>query len=216
MLRPRHLCGVRWGGGIGLFCSREIGPWREALINRHGRGRYYQSRHSNTEQYSGAPYWFDEHHRSPLLLDVVILRQYEFVCFFVPSALCLFLPRLFGRQSRSALVGLAEIGLAQPMAFPETIFRWTIRFFAAGLASAVFVSVLDSTKEKPRRSAQHRGGYSHKSNTPWWARSGDNPMAQAYPGNRQIYRQLTAPYGPKTDRRTAIAPVMSHNVQRAR
>jgi hypothetical protein len=26
----------------------------------------------------------------------VILRQYEFVCFFVPSALCLFLPRLFG------------------------------------------------------------------------------------------------------------------------
>jgi hypothetical protein len=39
-----------------------------------------------------------------------ILREYEFLCFFVPSALCLFLPRFFAAQFKPAQVGLMKIG----------------------------------------------------------------------------------------------------------
>jgi hypothetical protein len=48
MLRSRRLRRVRRGVGIGLFGSGKIGPWRETLIDRLGRGRYNRTRDGST------------------------------------------------------------------------------------------------------------------------------------------------------------------------
>jgi hypothetical protein len=81
---------------LGLFGSWEIGPRCESLIDRHGCGRYRQSCDGNPCKCSGTQYrgWLDGHHRSPWAVRIisVILREYEFVCFFDPSVICQFLP----------------------------------------------------------------------------------------------------------------------------
>jgi hypothetical protein len=87
---------VRWCICIGLFGSREIGPGRESLIDRHSCGRYHQSRNRDTEQCGGTQYrcYSDGHRRSPCCECIwLILREYEFVRFFIPTAFFLFLPR---------------------------------------------------------------------------------------------------------------------------
>jgi hypothetical protein len=76
--------------------------------------------------------------------------------------------------------------------------------------------VTPNTAKKNPGAQPNAGAVTRTRVTRHGGQSGTTPWAQAHPGNRQITAGLPRHYGPKTDRRTATAPMMSHNVRRAR
>jgi hypothetical protein len=118
------------------------------------------------------------------------------------------------RERRRSRSDLCQVGAAAARSLGARVSRQATVSGGPEYDSHTAPLAIDPQKKNPGGLGS-AGAVNHQSDTPGdkW---GDNPMAPAYLGNRQITGSLPHHYGPKTDRRTPTAPVMSHNVQRAR